>query len=76
MAERSAEVDQMKGATLEQISSMVEEIGREFKSKKAQLNPLMAELKVRERSNTSRKESTVNKVRKQTLLEVLLMITF
>lgn len=46
MAERSAEVDQMKGATLEQISSMVEEIGREFKSKKAQLNPLMAELKV------------------------------
>lgn len=76
MAERSAEVDQMKGATLEQISSMVEEIGREFKSKKAQLNPLMAELKVRERSNTSRKENTVNKVRKQTLLEVLLMITF
>jgi hypothetical protein len=46
MAERSAEVDQMKGSTLEQISNMVEEIGREFKSKQAQLNPLMAELKV------------------------------
>lgn len=46
MAERSAEVDQMKGATLEQISDMVGEIGREFKSKQAQLNPLMAELKV------------------------------
>mmetsp|Transcript_11256 Transcript_11256/g.10886 ORF Transcript_11256/g.10886 Transcript_11256/m.10886 type:complete len:562 (+) Transcript_11256:46-1731(+) len=45
MAERSAEVDQMKGATLEQISDMVGEIGREFKSKQAQLNPLMAELK-------------------------------
>jgi hypothetical protein len=38
MAERSAEVDQMKGATLEQISSMVEEIGKEFKSKQSQLN--------------------------------------
>jgi intraflagellar transport protein 81 len=46
MAERSAEVDSMKGATLEQISDMVGEIGREFKSKQAQLNPLMAELKV------------------------------
>ena len=46
MAERSAEVDQMKGATLEQISSMVEEIGREFKGKQSQLNPLMAEVKV------------------------------
>lgn len=46
MAERSAEVDQMKGATLEQISSMVEEIGKEFKSKQSQLNPLMAEVKV------------------------------
>ena len=50
MAERSAEVDQMKGATLEQISSMVEEIGREFKGKQAQLSPLMAELKVSRRS--------------------------
>jgi hypothetical protein len=47
MAERSAEVDQMKGATLEQISSMVEEIGKEFKSKQSQLNPLMAEVKVK-----------------------------
>ena len=46
MAEKSAEVDQVKGATLEQISSMVEEIGREFKSKQSQLNPLMAEVKV------------------------------
>jgi intraflagellar transport protein 81 len=35
----------MKGATLEQISSMVEQIGREFKSKQALLQPLMVELK-------------------------------
>ena len=33
------------GATLEQISAMVEEIGREFKKKQAQLGPLMGELK-------------------------------
>ena len=46
MTEKTAEVDQAKGATLEQISSMVEQIGREFKSKQAQLQPLMAELKV------------------------------
>lgn len=46
MSERTAEVDQMKGATLEQISAMVEEIGREFKSKQMQLQPRMAELKV------------------------------
>ena len=35
----------MKGATLEQISAMVDEIGREFKKKQAQLGPLMGELK-------------------------------
>lgn len=45
MAEKTAEVDQMKGATLEQISSMVEHIGREFKSKQQTLQPLMVELK-------------------------------
>ena len=45
MAEKASEVDQMKGATLEQISAMVEEIGREFKKKQAQLGPMMAELK-------------------------------
>lgn len=47
MAEKTAAVDQMKGATLEQISAMVEQIGREFKSKQQLLQPLMVELKVR-----------------------------
>ena len=46
MTERTAEVDQMKGATLEDISSMVEQISREFKNKQAQLQPLIQELKV------------------------------
>jgi uncharacterized coiled-coil protein SlyX len=46
MAERAAEVDQMKGSTLEEISAMVEQISREFKSKQAQLQPLLSELKV------------------------------
>jgi intraflagellar transport protein 81 len=45
MAEKTAGVDQMKGATLEQISVMVEEINREFKKKSSQLQPLMTELK-------------------------------
>lgn len=46
MSEKTAAVDQMKGATLEEISAMVEQIGREFKSKQLQLQPLMQELKV------------------------------
>jgi intraflagellar transport protein 81 len=45
MSEKTAAVDQMKGATLEEISAMVEQIGREFKSKQIQLQPLMQELK-------------------------------
>merc|ERR1711916_312469 len=45
MTEKAAEVDQMKGQTLDEISAMVDQIGREFKSKQAQLQPLMAELK-------------------------------
>jgi len=45
MSEKTAAVDQMKGATLEEISAMVEQIGREFKSKQLQLQPLMQELK-------------------------------
>ena len=45
MTEKAAEVDKMKGSTLDQISEMVDQIGREFKSKQAQLQPLMAELK-------------------------------
>lgn len=45
MAEKTAEIDQMKGATLEEISSMVENITREFKSKQQQLQPIIAELK-------------------------------
>jgi hypothetical protein len=47
MTDKAAEVDAMKGSTLEDISSMVEQIGREFKSKQAQLQPLITELKVR-----------------------------
>lgn len=46
MTEKAAEVDQMKGATLEEISAMVEQITREFKNKQAQLQPLIAKLKV------------------------------
>jgi chromosome segregation ATPase len=45
MSEKSAEVDQMKGATLEQISGMVEQIQREFRQKQNALQPLMAQLK-------------------------------
>ena len=45
MSEKAAEVDQMKGATLDQISGMVETIGREFRSKQAALQPLMVKLK-------------------------------
>lgn len=42
----TAAVDQEKGATLEQISQLVEQIGREFKNKQAQLQPIITELKV------------------------------
>ena len=46
MTEKTAGVDQVKGATLEQISQMVEEINREYKKKSSQLQPLMQELRV------------------------------
>lgn len=46
MTEAAAEVDKVKGATLEEISSMVEQIGREFKNKQSQLQPLILEVKV------------------------------
>ena len=46
MAEKTAEVDQLKGSTLEEISALVEDIGRKFKSKQAQLQPLVNDLKV------------------------------
>jgi len=45
MTEKAAEVDQMKSATLDQISQMVEQISREFKAKQSQLTPIMTELK-------------------------------
>jgi hypothetical protein len=45
--EQAAEVDQMKGSTLEEISQMVDQISREYRSKQAQLQPLSQELKVR-----------------------------
>lgn len=44
--EQAAEVDQMKGTTLEEISHMVDQISREYRSKQAQLQPLTQELKV------------------------------
>jgi Cdc6-like AAA superfamily ATPase len=47
--EQAAEVDQMKGSTLEEISQMVDQISREYRSKQAQLQPLSQELKVRVR---------------------------
>lgn len=45
MAYKTAEIDQSKGMTLEQISTLVEQITREFKQRQGQLQPLMAELK-------------------------------
>jgi len=45
MSEKAAEVDQMKGSTLEEISTMVEMIGREFRTKQSQLQPLIQDLK-------------------------------
>lgn len=46
MTDKTADVDRIKGETLEDISSMVEQIGREFKNKQTQLQPLIAEVKV------------------------------
>lgn len=46
MSEQAADVDRAKGQTLEEISAMVEQIGREFKNKQTQLQPLIAEIKV------------------------------
>lgn len=45
MSEKTAQVDQMKGLTLEQIAAMVDEISREYKRKQSQLQPLINELK-------------------------------
>ena len=45
MTEKTAEIDQMKGSTLEDISKMVEDINREFKKMQSQLQPLISELK-------------------------------
>ena len=45
MSEKASEIDAMKGATLEQISTMVEQINREFKQKQQSLQPMMNELK-------------------------------
>jgi intraflagellar transport protein 81 len=45
MTEKASEIDQMKGATLEEISTKVEQISREFRNKQSQLQPLIAELK-------------------------------
>ena len=45
MAEKSSQADQMKGMTLEQVNSLVDAIGKEFKLKQSQLQPLISELK-------------------------------
>jgi len=45
MAEKTNQIDETKGLTLEQISTMVEQITREFKTQQAKLQPLMAQLK-------------------------------
>ena len=45
MAEKTNAIDETKGLTLEQISTMVEQISREFKAQQAKLQPLMASLK-------------------------------
>eukprot|EP00607_Mallomonas_marina_P005930 CAMPEP_0182425364 /NCGR_PEP_ID=MMETSP1167-20130531/11775_1 /TAXON_ID=2988 /ORGANISM="Mallomonas Sp, Strain CCMP3275" /LENGTH=679 /DNA_ID=CAMNT_0024606011 /DNA_START=12 /DNA_END=2051 /DNA_ORIENTATION=- len=45
MSERTAEVDQLKGETLEHISAIVEKTIRDFKDKQSQLQPLMTKLK-------------------------------
>lgn len=46
MTEKTAEVDQLKSATLDEISNMVDSISREFKAKHAVIAPVMNELKV------------------------------
>lgn len=56
MTEKAAEIDHVKGATLEEISAMVEQISREFRNKQNQLQPLIAELKV---SHTTRYVLTI-----------------
>lgn len=43
--EKSAQAAQTKGMTLDQISNIVDSIGREFKNKQSQLQPLISQLK-------------------------------
>ena len=43
--EKSTQADQTKGMTLDQISNIVDSIGREFKNKQSQLQPLISQLK-------------------------------
>ena len=45
VSEKSSHADQTKGMTLEQVNSLVESIGKEFKIKQSQLQPLISELK-------------------------------
>lgn len=46
MTEKTAEIDQKKSETLEEISAMVEKINKEFKEKQKDLQPLISKLKV------------------------------
>jgi len=46
MTEKTAEVDQLKSSTLDEISAMVDNISKEFKARHAIIAPIMAELKV------------------------------
>ena len=45
VSQQKAEVDETKGKTLEEISSVVEEINTKIKSQKAQLAPQIKELR-------------------------------
>lgn len=68
MSEKAAEIDQMKGSTLEEISAMVEKISREFKAKQTQLQPIISQLKavrqdyVEMESKYNERKSTYDKI--------------
>ena len=46
MTEKAAEVDQLKGSTLEEMSILVDDIMRQLQSKKRDLQPLISQMKV------------------------------
>lgn len=44
--ERAAQQNQTKNMTLDQLSALVDSIGKEYRSKNSQLQPLITDLKV------------------------------